>query len=256
MRLIAKVYFVLNAQLGIDPIKAWRSIRGLPKYIRNFIKFRKSYDGIINFLPCLHDWDEEGGTARGEYFTQDLLVARMICKKNPLKHVDIGSRVDGFVAHVASFRQIEVFDVRQMKSTFPGITFRQADLMSHSNSLKNYCDSLSCLHALEHFGLGRYGDPISPDGYKIGFSNMASMLKSGGSLYLSVPIGTERVEFNAHRIFDLSGIVKLGESLSLMLTKMIVLDKAGTVVFEDRDPSLFEHRNTPYHLGIFLFDKP
>ena len=36
----------------------------------------------------------------------------MIYAARPEKHVDVGSRVDGFVAHVASFREIEVFDVR------------------------------------------------------------------------------------------------------------------------------------------------
>jgi hypothetical protein len=57
-------------------------------------------------MPCLHDWYEEGGTTRSEYFWQDLLVARMVFETKPEKHVNIDSRVDGFVAQVASFREI------------------------------------------------------------------------------------------------------------------------------------------------------
>lgn len=105
------------------------------------------------------------------------MVARAIHTAKPVKHVDIGSRVDGFVAHVASFREIEVFDVRPISTAVPGVLFRQADLMD-SPSLPadteggGYCDSLSCLHAIEHFGLGRYGDTVdfrvlySPQGVK------------------------------------------------------------------------------------------
>ena len=84
----------------------------------------------MKFMPCLHDRYEEGGAANSEYFWQDLLVARAIHEAQPVKHVDIGSRVDGFVAHVASFREIEVFDVRPMSTVVPGVVFRQADLMN------------------------------------------------------------------------------------------------------------------------------
>jgi hypothetical protein len=62
-------------------------------------------------LPCLYDRSEEGGTASGEYFWQDLYIAQKIFKVNPHRHVDIGSRIDGFTAHVASFREIKVFDI-------------------------------------------------------------------------------------------------------------------------------------------------
>ena len=69
-------------------------------------------------------------------------------------------------------------------------------------------DSLSCLHALEHFGLGRYGDPISFEGYLMGFKNISLMLKKGGKLYFSVPMGKQRIEFHAHRIFSLKYLLK------------------------------------------------
>jgi len=80
-------------------------------------------------MPCLHDRYEEGGTTKSEYFGQDLLVARWICDAKPQRHVDIGSHIDGFVAHVASFRKIEVFDVRPINTQIPGVVFKQADLM-------------------------------------------------------------------------------------------------------------------------------
>jgi hypothetical protein len=76
--------------------------------------------------------------------------------------------------------------------------------MNIDPTLQSSTDSLSCLHALEHFGLGRYGDPVDYLGWQKGLSNMTAMLELGGILYLSVPTGSiQRVEFNAHRVFSI-----------------------------------------------------
>ena len=174
---------------GIDPIKTIRSLMGLPAYLRNLRKISGQKSSAVRefpfgkFYPCLEDRFSESGSARGHYFHQDLLVARRIFLNNPNTHVDVGSRVDGFVAHVASFRPIVVLDIRPITGSVPKIRFVQADLMSPlRESLTDYCDSLSCLHALEHFGLGRYGDPVDYDGYVLGLNNLHRVLKRHGSL--------------------------------------------------------------------------
>jgi hypothetical protein len=136
-------------------------------------------------------------------------VARRIFENKPDVHLDIGSRVDGFVAHVASFRKIEVLDVRPTGVKVQNITFKTADLMQLDDSMSGYCDSLSCLHALEHFGLGRYNDPVRYDGYLDGLNSMYKILKVDGKFYLSVPIGKQRVEFNAHRVFSVEYLLGL-----------------------------------------------
>lgn len=84
-----------------------------------------------------------------------------------------------------------MFDVRPITTHIPGVVFKQADLMSCDSvpNFNGYCDSLSCLHAIEHFGLGGYGDPIDPNGHERGTANMAALLKPGGIFYLSAPIG-------------------------------------------------------------------
>lgn len=76
-------------------------------------------------------------------------------------------------------------------------------------SYVNYCDSLSSLHALEHFGLGRYGDPICFDGHIKGLENFYKILKQNGKLYLSVPIGKQIIEFNSQRLFSISYLLNL-----------------------------------------------
>jgi SAM-dependent methyltransferase len=184
----------------LDDLRILKSQR---KYARKIFPFGK-------YSLCLDDRFVESGIAKGHYFYQDWYVANRIFLNNPEVHLDVGSRVDGFVAHVASFRPIHVIDIRPLKTDVPNIKFIQADLMLPINTaLANYCDSLSCLHTVEHFGLGRYGDPIQYDGYIVGLSNIGRLLRQNGKFYFSVPIGPLRMEFNAHRVFSIEYLLEL-----------------------------------------------
>lgn len=255
-RFIRLARWILYGQMGINAHKVFVVIRELPHFIRDASRFRKVYQGEFEWLPCLTDRHEEGGTARGEYFWQDLYVARKIFGANPQRHIDIGSRVDGFVAHVASFRQIEVFDIRPIAAKVPGVVFRQADLTRLDSEFVGCCDSLSCLHAMEHFGLGRYGDPLDPNGHVAGLSNMANLLSSGGVFYLSVPIGRARVQFNAHRVFDPFALIKLAEQNKLSLESFAFIDRSDVLnesAAPEQDFKILSECN--YALGIFIFRK-
>jgi hypothetical protein len=256
-----KIHWFLSSQFGFDPRYLVRSMRGIPAFMRDWIQFRRVYVGKLTLKPCLHDRYEEGGTTKNEYFWQDLLVARWIFEAQPKKHVDVGSRVDGFVAHVASFREVEVFDVRPITTRIPNVVFKQADLMRSIALLvtgdgEGYCDSLSCLHAIEHFGLGRYGDPIDPQGYESGIANLAALLKPAGRLYLATPIGKERVEFNANRVFDPRTIIHCAEINGLQLQQLTVIGSGGDVRQVQPSPdTLWELAQSHYNLGIFVFAK-
>lgn len=256
---LIKLHWFLSSQLGFDPRRFLRSLRGLPRFVHDWRKFKKGYSGPLTWMPCLNDRYEEGGTTKSEYFWQDLLVARWVFDAKPQRHVDIGSRVDGFVAHVASFRDIEVFDVRPISTQISGVVFKQADLMcsdSLPNSGSGYCDSLSCLHAIEHFGLGRYGDPIDPMGHDRGIANMALLLKPGGTFYLSTPIGCERVEFNANRVFDPSKVIQLVEGHGLLLQQLTVIGGDGEARDMQVTPETLQAlAEATYNLGIFVFTK-
>lgn len=254
---LKKAYWFLSEQLGIDPRRLLRSLRGAPRYLRDLARFKRHYDGRLELLPCLYDWYEEAGTTKSEYFLQDLHVAQQIYRHAPERHVDIGSRIDGFVAHVASFRDVEVFDIRAITTELPRIRFKQADLMNPAPELAGYCDSLSCLHALEHFGLGRYGDPLDPGGSATGLRNMARIVRPGGRLYLSVPVGIERVLFNAHRVFAPRTIVRLAEAEGLVLRMFAAVGSERRVIeYPDWEPCFDRIEQQDYALGIFTFERP
>lgn len=192
----------LVGNLGFDPGRLLL-LRFLPRYLSHARRFRAQGGAIHAHMPIFVDWQEQAGAASGHYFHQDLLVATAIHEATPRRHIDVGSRVDGFVAHVAAFRTIELLDVRALQETgHPRIRYMQADLMDEASVPQAVSDSVSCLHVLEHLGLGRYGDEIDPRGHLRGFNNLLRMLEPGGTLYVSFPIGqATEVHFNAHRVF-------------------------------------------------------
>ena len=248
---------------GLSPIKTVRAIRGTPPFLRDLRKFKRMLgrrkDWTFGLLmPMLEERDAQSGSAGGHYFHQDLLVAQRIHGANPRRHVDVGSRIDGFVAHVASFRDIEIVDIRPLASHISNVKFLQMDLMDIPGPEHSaICNSLSCLHVLEHFGLGRYGDRVDPDGYNTGFANLVQILETGGTLYFSVPIGRQRIEFNAHRIFGLAHLLDMFQRQNLKLLEFsYVEDNGGLIENVTITPEIMAVVNDlTYGCGIFILKK-
>ncbi len=200
------------------------------RYNKDKQEFLKQGGVITHDYRILNDMQEQAGSASGHYFHQDLLVASFIHNIAPERHIDIASRIDGFVAHVAAFRPIEVMDVRELDdSGHENIKFVKADLMQATELTVPITDSISCLHAIEHFGLGRYGDPVDVNGHHRGFKNIINMLRPAGRLYISFPIGkSNEVHFNAHRVFHPMDIFSWpGAKDSLELIRFDFVDDEG-----------------------------
>ena len=211
-RLFRYIYLYTGINMSINAVSFFNYFV-LKKHLRLFkkqgLESSVSFPVMWGLLPCYEDKQENAGTLGFHYFFQDLYVAQRIYQNNPVRHIDIGSSINGFVAHVASYREIEVFDIRPLNNPINNVKFKQIDIMQFREEDTESVDSISCLHALEHFGLGRYGDPICYDGYLIGFQNIYKILKKDGKFYFSVPLGKQRVEFHAHRVFSLKYLLEL-----------------------------------------------
>jgi len=163
---------------------------------RENFKYNKKYKFFI-----WRDKEKQAGEVCS-YLFQDLWAAKLIYKNNPNRHYDIGSRIDGFITHLlSSGNEVTLIDVRPFETKIEGINFIQSDAKNLDNIEDNSLESISALCSLEHFGLGRYNDPIDPEACFKAFKAIQRKLKPGGFAYISVPIGKERLEFNAHRIF-------------------------------------------------------
>jgi len=247
---------VLALNTGFDPLRLGSAVRGVPGFLREIRRYRAAAGdtpfplALGTLVPALADRTTAAGTASGHYFHQDLWAARRVFEERPRGHLDIGSRIDGFVAHLLVFMPVTVVDVRALDSTVPGLTFAQDDATTLASIADQTQPSVSCLHAAEHFGLGRYGDPIAPEApFKL-MSSLARVLSPGGRLYFSVPVGVERLEFNAHRVFDPRTVLRGFGDLHLV---------AFSAVNDDGD---LLHRVSPecargwrYGCGLFEFTR-
>lgn len=251
---LIKYVLVILDWIEIRPCRTYAAIKSLKCYRHDLHKFLTKTQWKVVKSPCLFDRDQESGSY-GEYFWQDLYVAKHIIKLNPKRHIDVGSRVDGFIAHLACLRSVEVLDIRSISALVDGVDFHKADISKLSEEWFDVADCLSCLHTLEHFGLGRYGDEIDPDGWMAGLNNLQKILKKGGVFWLSVPIGVERVEFNAHRVFDPRTIHNYVLGLGLILEEFAFLDNDKIVVSTDLQCDLCRLAESNYSLGIFKFIK-
>ena len=131
------------------------------------------------------------------------------------------------------------------------------DLMAPlSDKLVNYCDSLSCLHALEHFGLGRYGDSISYDGYLVALRNLHQIVRTGGKFSVSAPIGPQRIEFNAHRVFSIEYLLECFAG-RFQLDQFSFVDDQGDLheATPMRDADASDNFGCVYGCGIFEMTK-
>ena len=204
----------------------------------------------------LISWDRHDNAGSvSSYFWQDLWAAKRIFQKPVDVHYDIGSRLDGFIAHLLSFGQkVCMIDIRELPQSICGLDFVNADATDLSTIQDNSIESLSALCSLEHFGLGRYGDPIDPEACFKCFEAIQKKMKCGGNLYLSVPIGKECVCFNAHRVFYVETILNEFKDMELQELSVCFKDEyIENVKDYHRFDDWYDHEGD--RMGLFWLKK-
>jgi hypothetical protein len=187
----------------------------MPRFAVGYFAFRGGSD-----LPVrVADWNPQLRDATRvtpfdpHYFYQSAWAAANIADRRPERHVDIGSQIN-LIAPLTAIVPVEFVDIRPLEARLPRLTNVGGSIL-HLPYPDRSVASLSSLHVVEHIGLGRYGDPIDPGGTRKACAELVRILAPGGHLYLSVPIGRERVEFNAHRVFAPATILRYCAELSL-----------------------------------------
>jgi SAM-dependent methyltransferase len=140
-------------------------------------------------------------------------------------------------------------DIRPFDNAVKGLTVVTGDATELPMFEKDSLGSLSSLHAAEHFGLGRYSDPVDPDACQRFMKTLQRVLAPGGRLYFSVPVGRQRIEFNAHRIFDVRTVLDAFEDLELLSFSFV----NDGQLYEDVSPDAAADMD--YGCGLFEFTK-
>jgi hypothetical protein len=147
-------------------------------------------------------------------------------------------------------------DIRPLKNDIQNVNFVQADLMKPMDGFHESTDSLSCLHTIEHFGLGRYGDPIDVDGHIKGLDSLHQILKPNGLFYFSTQIGSPKVAFNAHRVFGLPYLLDLFEKQYTLENFSFIDDSDKLHTNVSLTPDMIQkHCNCKLGCGIFVLRK-
>ena len=242
------------AKRWVGAVVDWRrlvSLRYLPRYVSDWLAFRRVAGtwsvAIADSYPCLADrlpttpFDPH-------YFHQGNWLARRLAEVKPRQHVDIGSSV--LMVGVLSAHVPTIFvDYRPLVVKQSGLVCVAADINRLPFSDRSV-SSLSCLHVIEHIGLGRYGDPIDAEGAQRAADELQRVIDQGGTLYLSTPIGRERVCFNAHRVFAPTTILSWFSQLKLIRFSYVADDGS---LNEDVSPAQVPQLD--YGCGFFEFRK-
>jgi hypothetical protein len=196
--------------------------------------------------------DRAGVTPIDRHYTyHPAWAARVLARTRPEKHVDISSIVS-FSTIISAFVPVEFYDFRPAPIEIDGLLAGAADLAKLSFA-DDSIESLSCMHVIEHIGLGRYGDPLDPDGDLKAINELVRVLAPGGDLLVATPVGRPRVVFNAHRVYDHETFARYFAPLELVEFALIEEGGEGGLIVA---PPPERVRAESYACGCFWFRKP
>jgi len=243
----------------LDGIKqAYHQRRKMAKFKAEFRAFRESERSTESrfrlseddFYPCLDDQTQETGFDR-HYVYHVAWAVRIVKEINPAFHTDISSSLY-FCSTLSAFIPVRFYDYRPAKLELNNLSSAACDLQKLEFA-DNSIDSLSCLHTVEHVGLGRYGDPLDYDGDLKAIAELKRVVKPGGSLLFVTPVGKARIVYNAHRIYSYDQIIRYFDGFVLKEFSLVPDSAADGGLIRNASKELTDKQN--YGCGCFWFEK-
>jgi len=202
-------------------------------------------------LPCLFEQTAVTAFDR-HYIYHPAWAARIVNRLKPMEHTDISSTLH-FCTILSAFVPVRFYDYRPAELNLPNLISEHADLIAlpfEDNSIL----SLSCMHTVEHIGLGRYGDQIDPLGDLKAMKELRRVLAPGGSLLFVVPIGQPKILFNAHRIYSYGQIAEYFAEMELVEFSLLPDDPQQGGLLDNATREITDAQS--YGCGCFWFRKP
>lgn len=250
-RMRSRALFVWHWFKSLNQPFPLRGLLLLPGFLKEWRSYARAEQELpVRFCdtyPCLGD-RFSATPFDPHYFYQSAWIARRLHDSRPKLHMDVGSSVMT-IGVLSAFLSLIFVDYRPLRTRQPGLLSVGGDIASLPFPDDSFM-SISSLHVLEHIGLGRYGDSLDTQGATKAAAELVRVLKPGGRLYLSVPVGRERVCFNAHRVFAPNTVLQMLAPLSLL--RFCLVDDDGQFV---EDASIESAANLDYGCGLFEMRK-
>ena len=229
-----------------------------PAYLLDLLRFSRLAKaaglpgpGFTRLRPITHEATATTGFDT-HYVYHTGWAARVLARSKPERHVDIGSSLF-FVSIASAFVPMIHYDYRPPELALPGADVGAADLLNLAFA-DDSIPSLSCMHVVEHVGLGRYGDTLDPAGDARACAELSRVLAPGGQLLFVTPVGQPAIHFNAHRIYSFEGVLALFPGLALKEFALITDKRDGATLVLDADPARVAKQR--FGCGCFVFSKP
>lgn len=234
-----------------DPVDFFMGIRGYISFVKELLEYQKkdtraniSFRNLYPMVKEKSPWTPFDA----HYYFQGIWLLRELMNRRPDLHVDVASKYE-LSGYISLVTKAEFVDLRPIDTKLKNLSIVRGDIL-HLPYKDNSLQSVSSLHVIEHIGLGRYGDEINPLGTILACNELSRVVRPGGYVYVTVPIGRTRTCFNAHRVHMASTIVKYFHSLKLI--RFSEVDDHG----EFHATSNYRRtKSKHYGCGLFIFMK-
>ncbi len=235
-----------------DPLHTLSGLRELPRFLASWREYRSLAGAepihIRDSYPQLHDRTSTHALDT-HYMQANAWAMRRITAGKPARHIDVGSQPI-LSALLSAVVPVTFLDFRPLGLSVDGLTCVGGDILNLPFPDQSVA-SLSCLHVAEHIGLGRYGDPLNPEGTRLAARELSRVLAPEGRLLFAVPVGKPRLCFNAHRIHHADTVRGYFPDLELE-EYSVVLDDGAYREWQSTDVT----EDSAYALGMFAFTRP
>lgn len=222
------------------------------EFFFEYARFKKMNDDRLkmNFLeiyPCLNDKTTITPFDR-HYTYHPAWAARILAKTRPAYHTDISS-ILSFSTIVSAFIPVKFYDYRPAEISLENFESKAADL-TNLHFETGSIPSLSCMHTVEHIGLGRYGDALDPSGDIKAINEIKRVVVKGGDILFVVPMGDAMIQFNGQRLYTKEQIIEYFSGCELMEFTLIA-DQGGLIINASNEII----KDQKYPCGCFWFKK-